>query len=41
MKNYDKTKASSCLMYVDANNVYGYAMSKRMPTGDFQWVEDT
>ena len=27
-------------MYVDANNFYGYAMSKRLPTGNFQWIED-
>ena len=27
-------------MYVDANNLYGYAMSKKLPTGDFQWIED-
>ena len=40
MKIYDKTKASSYLMYVDANNFYGYAMSKRLPTGNFQWIED-
>ena len=40
MKNYDKTKPSSYLMYVDANNLYGYAMSKKLPTGDFQWIED-
>ena len=41
MKNYDSTKPSSYLMYVDANNLYGYAMSKKLPTGDFQWIEDT
>ena len=28
-------------MYVDANNLYGYAMSKKLPTGNFQWIEDT
>ena len=39
MKNYDKTKPSSYLMYVDA--IYGYAMSKKLPTGDFQWIEDS
>ena len=40
LKNYDNTKPSSYLMYVDANNLYGYAMSKKLPTGDFQWIED-
>ena len=41
MKNYDKTKAISYLMHVDANNLSGYAMSKRLPTGNFQWIEDS
>ena len=41
MKNYDKTKTSSYLMYVDANNLFGYAMSKNLPTGNFQWIENT
>ena len=36
MKNYDKTKPSCYLMYVDANNLYGYAMSKKLPTDNFQ-----
>ena len=30
----------SYLMDVDANNLYGYAMSKKMPTDNFQWIED-
>ena len=37
MKNYDSTKESTYLMYVDANNLYGYAMSKKFPVDNFKW----
>ena len=40
MKNYDTTKPSSYLMYVDANNLYGYAMSKKLPYGNFEWIKN-
>ena len=40
MKNYDKKKESSFLMYVDANNLYGWAMSKKLPVDGFKWVDD-
>ena len=40
MKNYDKNKESSFLMYVDANNLYGWAMSKKLPVDEFKWVGD-
>ena len=40
MKNYDKNKESSFLMYVDANNLYGWAMSKKLSVDNFKWVDD-
>ena len=40
MKNYDKNKESSFLMYVDANNLYGWEMSEKLPVDGFKWVDD-
>ena len=39
MKNYDKDIKSSYSEYVDANNLYGRAMSKKLPVDSFKWVE--
>ena len=38
MKNYDPQKESSYISYLDANNLYGWAMSQKLPTGDFRWI---
>ena len=35
MKNYDKNKDSSYIQYSDANNLYGWAMSQKLPVDDF------
>ena len=40
MKNYDKNKESSFLLYVDANNLYGWAMSKKLLVDGFKWVDN-
>ena len=40
MKIYDKNKDSSCIIYIHANNLYGYAMSKKLPVDCFEWVEN-
>ena len=40
MKNYDKNTTSSYLTYLDANNLYGWAMSQKRPVNGFEWVED-
>ena len=38
MKNYDEKTPSKYIMYLDANNLYGWAMSQYLPTGNFQWL---
>ena len=38
MKNYDLDKLISYIMYLDSNNLYGWAMSKPLPYGNFRWV---
>ena len=40
MKNFDNTKESKYLMYIDANNLYGWAMSKKLPFDNFKWKTD-
>ena len=40
MKNYHKNKQSSFLIYDDANNLYGYAMCKKLQVNEFKWVDD-
>ena len=36
-EDYDKSKPSSYIRYLDANNLYGLAMCKKLPYGDFKW----
>ena len=40
MKDYDKNKKSSYITYMDANNLYGYAMSQKLSVDGFEWVEN-
>ena len=40
MKNYDKNNESSYIEYLDANNLYGWAMSQKLPINGFKWVEN-
>ena len=40
MKNYNKNIPSSCLQYLDANNLYEWAMCKKLPVGNFRWVKN-
>ena len=38
MKEYDEKAPSKYIMYLDANNLYGWAMSQYLPTGGFRWM---
>ena len=40
MENYDKNKESSFLQYLDENNLYGWAMSEKLPVRGFKWVRN-
>ena len=40
MENYDKNKESSYIQHLDANNLYGWAMSQKLPVNNFKWVEN-
>ena len=36
---YDPLRPTNYLQYLDANNLYGWAMSQPLPTGEFKWVD--
>ena len=38
MKCYDSSKESKCITYLDANNLYGWAMSQYLPYSGFTWL---
>ena len=40
MKNNDKNKESSYIQYLDANNLYGWAMSQKLPVNGFKWIKN-
>ena len=40
MKEYDEKASSKYIMYLDANNLYGWAMSQYLPTGGFKWLSE-
>ena len=40
MKTYNKNYESSYITYMDANDLYGYAVSKKLPADGFEWIED-
>ena len=40
MKNYNPGKESTFIQYLDANNLYGWAMSQNLPTHGFKWMKN-
>ena len=38
MKDYNDKEPTKYIMYLDANNLYGWAMSQYLPTGGFRWM---
>ena len=40
MKNYNKNIESSYIEYLDANNLYGWAMSQKLPINGFKWTKN-
>ena len=39
MKNYNKNIELSYIEYLDANNIYGWALSQKLPVICFKWVK--
>ena len=37
--NYNSKVLSTYLMYVDANNLYGWTMAKKLPINNFKWCD--
>ena len=40
MKNYNEDIISSYLMYLDANNLYRWAMSQKLTVNGFKWIKN-
>ena len=39
LDNFNPSIPSSYIMYLDATNLYGYAMSQYLPLSDFEWLD--
>ena len=40
IKNYNNNEESSYIQYLDANNLHGRAMSKKLPVNGFKWIDN-
>ena len=38
MKDYNNNEESSYIQYLDTNNLYGWAMSQKLPVNGFKWL---
>ena len=38
LPSFNPTEPSKYILYLDANNLYGYSMSESLPTGGFKWL---
>ena len=39
LKSYDPKQESQYIVYLDTNSLYGYGMSKFLPTSGFKWID--
>ena len=40
MKDFNSKEKSKFIQYLDANNLYGWAMSQPLPVSDFKWMKE-
>ena len=41
MENYNSDEESKFITYLDANNLYGWGMSQKLPYKNFRWLDET
>ena len=39
LKSYDTKQESKRIIYLDRDNLFGYVMSKFLPTSGFKWID--
>ena len=39
LKSYDREQEPKHILSLEANNLYGHARSKFLPTGRFKWID--
>jgi len=41
MKDFNLEEESKFIQYLDANNLYGWAVSQPLPVGNFKWMKES